>query len=78
MVGVTAVATSFVFYSEDKIDPTVVMPAIVGIIVGAQVGSRLTRRISTERLVLVFFVILLYLGASLILKSLGVSLPGQE
>jgi uncharacterized membrane protein YfcA len=46
MVGVTAVATSFVYYSRERIDPTVVVPAMVGVFVGAQAGSKLTRRVS--------------------------------
>ncbi len=78
MVGITAVATSFVFYADEKLDPTVVTPALVGVLVGAQVGSRLTKRISTQRLVMMFVVILLYLGLSLILKALDVELPGQS
>jgi uncharacterized protein len=78
MVGITAVATSFVFYAEEKLDPTVVTPALVGIFVGSQIGSRLTRRVRAQRLVALFVVVLLYLGLSLILKALGVDLPGQK
>ena len=78
MVGITAVATAFVFYSQAKIDPTVVVPAIIGIFIGSQAGSRLTRRLRTQSLVVLFVLILLYLGGSLLLKAAGVSLPGQS
>lgn len=77
MVGITAVATSVVFYADEKLDPTVVTPALIGVLVGAQVGSRLTKRVSAQRLVMIFVVILLYLGFALMLKALGVELPGQ-
>lgn len=78
MVGITAVATSFVFYADEKLDPTVVSPALIGIFLGAQAGSRLTRKFKAHRLVLVFVIVLLYLGVSLLLKSAGISLPGQD
>jgi uncharacterized protein len=80
MVGMTSVATAFVFYSQGKIDPTLVVPGIVGVFLGGQIGSRLTRRIRAHRLALIFSVILLYLGASLLLRAfdLHLPLPGQS
>ena len=78
MVGVTAVATSFVYYSRERIDPSVVVPAMVGVFVGSQAGSRLTRRVSANRLSAYFVIILLYLSASLLAKAAGYSLPGQR
>ena len=50
MVGITSVATAFVFYAKDKIDPTIVVPAIIGVFVGSQLGSRLTRRLRAQSL----------------------------
>jgi hypothetical protein len=77
MVGITSVATAFVFYSQGFIDPTLVVPAIIGVFLGGQIGSRLTRRIRAQRLALLFAVILLYLGASLLLRAFGIDMPGQ-
>ena len=76
MVGITAVASSFVFYADDKMDPAIVLPAIIGIIAGAQTGSRLTRKVHTDRLIIIFVLVLLYLSFRLILKSLEIDLPG--
>jgi uncharacterized membrane protein YfcA len=78
MVGITAVATATVFYANGKLDPTVVVPAMVGIFVGGQLGSRLTRRLRAQSLVVVFVLILAYLGTSLLLKAAGITLPGQD
>ena len=78
MVGVTAVATASVYYSQEKVDPTIVVPAMVGIFVGSQAGSRLTRRVPTQRLMVLFVLILLYLGISLLAKAAGYELPGQQ
>jgi uncharacterized membrane protein YfcA len=77
MVGMTSVATAFVFYSRGFIDPTLVVPAIIGVFLGGQIGSRLTRRIKAQRLALLFALILLYLGLSLLLRAFGVEMPGQ-
>jgi uncharacterized membrane protein YfcA len=77
MVGVTAVATAAVYYSGEKIDPRIVVPAMVGVFIGSQTGSRLTRRVPAQRLMLLFVLILLYLAASLLLKAAGYTLPGQ-
>lgn len=78
LVGMTAVATATVFYADGKIDPTVVVPAMIGIFVGSQLGSNLTSRVKTANLVLIFVVIMLYLAISLFLKAFGMTLPGQS
>jgi uncharacterized membrane protein YfcA len=78
MVGMTSVATAFVYYSRGKIDPTLVVPAIIGVFLGGQIGSKLTRRVRAHRLALIFAVILLYLGASLLQRAFDIPLPGQQ
>jgi uncharacterized membrane protein YfcA len=78
MVGITSVATAFVFYSQEKIDPTVVVPAVIGVFIGGQLGARLTRRFKARRLAWIFAIILGYLGISLILRAFNVTLPGQQ
>jgi len=78
MVGITAVATAAVFYSQDKIDPRVVVPCMIGVFLGSQLGSQITRRLPTHRLVIIFVIVLAYLGISLVLKSIGIGLPGQD
>ena len=77
MVGMTAVASALIFYADGLIDPRVVVPAMLGIFLGARIGSQLTRRVRTQDLVVIFVLILLYLGISLLLRAFGVTLPGQ-
>ncbi len=78
LVGMTAVATAALFYADGKIDATVVVPAMIGIFAGGQLGSTFTSRMKTANLVLLFVVIMAYLAISMILKSFGITLPGQE
>ncbi len=73
MVGMTAVATAAIFYSEGKIDPQVAVPAMLGVFVGSSVGSTLTKRLKTERLIIIFFIILTYLGVSMVLDAFGLN-----
>jgi uncharacterized membrane protein YfcA len=77
MVGITSVATAFVFYSQGKIAPMIVVPSIIGVFIGGQIGSRLTRRVRAHRLALLFAIILLYLGASLMARAFQIQLPWQ-
>lgn len=75
MVGITAVSTAFVFYSKGYIDPRVVVPAVVGIFLGGKLGAELTRRVKTQRLVLIFVVVLFYLGSRLLLQAAKLEVP---
>lgn len=74
MIGMTAMATAMVFYSSGKIDPQVAVPAMAGVYMGSNLGSTITRHIRTDRLVLIFFAILAYLGLSMILSAFNISL----
>lgn len=78
LVGMTAVATATVFYADGKIDATVVVPAMIGIFAGSQLGSSLTSRVKTANLVLIFVAIMLYLSISMILKAFGIELPIED
>ncbi len=74
MVGMTAVATAAVFYSHGEIDPRIVVPAMIGIFAGAKLGSQITRRVQTQRLVLIFVVVIAYLGVSMVLEAFDIRL----
>lgn len=76
MVGMTAVATATVFYASGNIDPRVTVPAMIGVLLGSNIGSILTKRLKTDRLVVVFVVVMVYLGVSMVLSALGINFPG--
>lgn len=73
MVGMTAVVTAAIFYSDGKLDPEVAIPAMLGVFVGSNLGSQLTRRLPTGRLIVIFFIILTYLGLSMVLDAFGIN-----
>ncbi len=72
MVGMTSVATAAVFYQSGKIDLQVATPAMVGVLLGSNVGSHLTKRLKVARLVGVFVVVMVYLGISMVLSAFGI------
>ncbi len=76
MVGMTAVATAAVFYAHDEIDPTIVVPAMIGVFCGAKFGSQVTRHVQTQRLIWVFVIVIAYLGVSMVLKAFDIELGG--
>lgn len=73
MVGMTAVATATVFYASGKIDLQVTVPAMLGVLLGSNVGSMLTKRLKVDRLVMIFVVVMVYLGASMILSAFDIN-----
>jgi uncharacterized membrane protein YfcA len=76
MVGMTAVATASVFYASGNINPQVTVPAMIGVLLGSNIGSILTKRLKTDRLVVVFVVVMVYLGISMVLSAFGIEFPG--
>jgi hypothetical protein len=76
MVGMTAVATATVFYASGKIDPQVTVPAMLGVLLGSNVGSILTKRLKVDRLVIIFVVVMVYLGASMVLSAFDINPVG--
>ncbi len=75
MVGFASVATATVYYASGEIDPQVVIAALLGVFVGSQIGPRITRRVSTERLVLFFVAIMSLLAVSMILQAANIDVP---
>lgn len=75
MVGFASVATATVYYASGEIDPQIVVAALLGVFVGSQIGPRITRRVSTERLVLLFVAIMIFLAVSMILQAAAIDVP---
>lgn len=76
MVGITVSASAFVYYVHNLIDPSVTVPAVLGILVGSQFGVRLGRILPAVYLVRFLVVVLVYLAITLLLKAAGIHVPG--
>lgn len=78
MVGITIVASAVIYYLNDLIDPAVAVPAVLGMMLGAQSGARLARRVRSTFLTRLLMVILLYLATTVMLQALGIHVPGMR
>src|SRR5712692_10415253 len=69
MIGVTAAASAFIYYSRGDIRPLITAPTAVGVFVGATLATRLMRRTPSRWLILLFSFIMFYLAIVMIWKS---------
>jgi uncharacterized membrane protein YfcA len=62
MIGVTAAAGAAVYAWSGLVNPSVAGPAVLGVLVGAQIGARASRLFSGKALKIVFACVLLYMA----------------
>jgi hypothetical protein len=70
IIGVTALAGSSVYLFAGLIRPALAAPVILGVVLGAFLGTRLLVRLSNRAVRLVFLVILFCLAAEMIVRGL--------
>ncbi len=73
MIGVTAVTGSAIYWGLGYIKPLLVAPIILGVFLGAYLGSRLMVRESMGIVRKIFVVILLAVAVEMILRGLGIA-----
>jgi uncharacterized membrane protein YfcA len=69
MIGVTASTSAIIYYGLGYIDPQVAVPTALGILVGAQAGSRFGTRLRTLVLKRVFIGLLLVFAVQMLWKA---------
>jgi uncharacterized membrane protein YfcA len=72
IIGVTALAGTSVYLAAGLIDPGLAAPVILGILVGAFIGTRLLVRLTNQKVRHFFLVVLAILGIEMILRGIGV------
>jgi hypothetical protein len=70
IIGVTALAGSSVYLSAGLIEPDLVAPVVVGVVLGASVGTRLLVRLSEGAARGLFIAVLVVLGAEMVLRGI--------
>lgn len=66
MIGVTAVASAVVYLQRGYIDPVIAMPIVVGVLIGAFVGSKLLVRVRVRPLRILFSIVITILAIEMI------------
>jgi uncharacterized membrane protein YfcA len=74
MIGMTAVAGAGVYLSRGDIHPVLAVPVAVGVLMGANVGTRVMARMRNVTVRKAFLPIVIYLALSMLFRSLGIRL----
>jgi len=74
MIGVTASASAGAYFMRGDILPGVAGPVALGSVVGSVLGARVLMAVSSERVRLLFVVVLLALAVQMALSGFGISL----
>ncbi len=74
MIGVTAIASLFIYVARGYLSPLVAAPVAVGTGLGALLGTRWQSRVSGRVLRRVLSVIVIVVGIEMLLRAAGVSL----
>jgi uncharacterized membrane protein YfcA len=69
MIGVTAAASAGVYLSRGYIDPRVAMPVMLGVLLGAFLGTKVLMRVRVRTLRFVFAVVIFALAVEMIVNG---------
>lgn len=71
MMGVTAAASAVVYLHRGQIDPGIAMPVSLGVLLGATVGSKILLKANTDKLKVIFAVVVTFLALQMIYNGLA-------
>lgn len=71
MIGVTAAASSGIYFKRGSIDPLLAAPVVLGVVAGSIIGARILPRLKTATLRKIFAGILLVVAGEMIVKGFG-------
>jgi len=68
MIGVTAAASAFIYYSQGLVDPGLAAMVIIGVFTGTNLGTRLLSHAKASNVRFVFSIFLAALGTAMIAR----------
>jgi len=75
MIGVTAAASAFIYYSQGLVDPGLAAMVIIGVFTGTNIGTRLLVHAKASRVRFVFALFLAVLGIAMVARLLVPGVP---
>jgi len=69
MIGITAATSAIIYYRHGYINPQIAIPASLGVLVGAQMGTRLGGRLRSQRLKQFFTLVLIGFSLQMFLAA---------
>lgn len=74
MIGVTAVASAYIYYQQGFINPLVAAPTAIGVLLGATLGTRLAGRVHGEALQKLLALVLVAFAVEMALSAWGLGI----
>jgi uncharacterized membrane protein YfcA len=74
MIGVTAIASLFIYLARGFVHPLIAAPVALGVTLGALLGTQLAARVSSRVLRRVLSAIMILVGIEMILRATGITL----
>jgi len=74
MIGITAATSAVIYYQHGYVDPSIAIPTALGVLIGAQAGTRIGSRVQSGRLKLLFQGLLLIFAVQMLYKAFSGSL----
>ncbi|HYT00486.1 MAG TPA: sulfite exporter TauE/SafE family protein [Thermoplasmata archaeon] len=71
MIGVTAAASAFIYYSQGLVNPSLASMVIVGVFTGTNLGTRVLERTKAQQVRFLFAVFLAIIGVLMALRATG-------
>jgi uncharacterized membrane protein YfcA len=72
MIGVTAAASAGVYFVRGDMNPFIVAPVAMGVLIGAMLGTRVMMRARSTLIRRVFIVVMVFVAAQMLIKGLGI------
>jgi uncharacterized membrane protein YfcA len=69
MIGITAATSAIIYYQHGYLDPSIVIPTALGVLIGAQIGTRLGGQVRSHRLKQIFQGLLLVFAVQMFYKA---------
>jgi len=76
MIGVTAIASLFVYFARGYVHPLTAAPVALGVVGGAMIGTIAASRVSPRALQQILVAVLLVVAVQMALKAVGVQIGG--
>jgi uncharacterized membrane protein YfcA len=70
MIGVTAAASAGVYFARGDIRPLLAGPTVLGVLLGAVIGTKIMERLKNRTLRYIFFPVLSIVAVEMFLKAL--------
>jgi uncharacterized membrane protein YfcA len=69
MIGVTAATSAVIYYQRGLLDPNITIPTALGVLVGAQMGTRIGGKVRSTSLKLIFQGLLVFFAVQMIYQA---------